>query len=98
MGTELNQTLFLALFMLNNVEGQQDATPEGVAHWLHLSLTVSTGIAAVGLLLYVSNRQIEKRGDRFRSLIENDTDLILAFGADGRVAYHSPSYYPLLGY
>ena len=51
--------------MLNNVECQQDATPEGVAHWLHLSLTVSTGIAAVSLLLHVWNRQIEKRGDRF---------------------------------
>ena len=84
--------------MLNNVEGQQDATPEGVARWLHLSLTVSTGIAAVGLLLYMWNRQIEKRGDRFRSLIEYGTDLFLAFGADGRVVYHSPSHYPLLGY
>ena len=44
------------------------------------------------------NRQIEKRGDRFRSLIEYGTDLILAFDADGRVVYHSPSHYPLLGY
>jgi PAS domain S-box-containing protein len=44
------------------------------------------------------NRQIEKRGDRFRSLIEYGTDLFLAFGADGRVVYHSPSHYPLLGY
>jgi len=53
-----------------------------------LSLTVSTGIAAVGLLLYVWNRQIEKRGDSFRSLVEYGTELILAFGADGPVVYH----------
>ncbi len=55
-------------------------------------------IAAVGLLLHVWNRQVEKRGDRFRSLIEYSTDPILAFGADGCVVYHSPSHYPLLGY
>ena len=88
MGTELNQAFFSILFMLINVEGRQDSTPEGVAHWLHLSLTVATGIAAVGLLLYVWNRQIEKRGDSFRSLVEYGTDLILAFGADGPVVYH----------
>ena len=38
MGTELNQAFFSTLFMLINVEGRQDSTPEGVVHWLHLVL------------------------------------------------------------
>ena len=98
MGFKIIHALVLVPFLLSSVEGQQDASPEGAAHWLRLIVTVVACIAAVGLLLYVWNRQIEKRETRFRNLIENGTDLILAFGADGRVVYHSPSHYPVLGY
>ena len=98
MGTKLISALSMALLFLGNAAAQQDAAAEGATHWLRLLVTVAACIAAVGLLLYVWNRQIEKREDRFRNLIENGTDLILAFAADGRILYHSPSHLPVLGY
>ena len=76
-----------------------DAVNAGVSPLLErFAVTVVACTLAVLALLLIWNRQIRRREERFRSLIENGTDLILAFDRDGRIIYHSPSHETILGY
>ncbi len=50
------------------------------------------------ILLFVWNRQIRRREERFRGLTENGTDITLAVRGDGTIVYQSPSHGPILGY
>ncbi|MDM8536687.1 transporter substrate-binding domain-containing protein [Desulfobacterales bacterium HSG17] len=50
------------------------------------------------LIIFLWNRQIWRREERFRCLTENGTDLIQAFNQDGTIVYQSPSHAAILGY
>ncbi len=49
-------------------------------------------------LVFLRNRQIRQREERFRSLTEYGKDIILTFRPDGKIVYQSPTLTPVLGY
>lgn len=49
-------------------------------------------------IVYLWNRQIWRREERFRCLTEHGTDIIQAFKKDGTIIYQSPSHTAVLGY
>ncbi|MBF0528746.1 MAG: transporter substrate-binding domain-containing protein, partial [Deltaproteobacteria bacterium] len=63
-----------------------------------IALRVGVGVLAVFLLVYYWNRQLRRREERFRGLIERGSDIIQAFTPDGRIIYQSPSHTTKLGY
>jgi PAS domain S-box-containing protein len=55
-------------------------------------------VALTGLLLVGIDRARRSGEQRFRALIENATDLVGVFAADGTISYYSPSSERILGY
>jgi PAS domain S-box-containing protein len=55
-------------------------------------------VLAVFALIFFWHIQIRRREERFRGLTEHGTDIIQAFGKDGKIIYQSPSHTRILGY
>jgi PAS domain S-box-containing protein len=72
------------------------------ASHMHASITESLRLRCENLALIQNlseaKEQAEHREARFRSLIENASDLITIINADGAMSYNSPSLERLLGY
>jgi len=91
--------LFCALLYGGTAHAQDVRYPFEDPEWVYEALlTAGICAAAILVLVFVWNRQIQKREERFGNLIEHGTDLILAFEEDGKVVYHSPSHWAILGY
>ncbi len=91
--------LFLALWCGGMAHAEDARYPFEDPEWVYQALlTAGACAAAILVLVMVWNRQIQKREERFGNLIEHGTDLIVAFGEDGQIVYHSPSHWTILGY
>ncbi len=89
-----------------DMEWQVEA-PDGICYWFEFSFTpvfidgCVTGVCMS--ILDITNRrlaveQLAKSEERFRTLIERSTDMIVLINSDGVVQYHSPSVSSVLGY
>lgn len=72
----------------------------GINRTVALKLAFQVGGAAVlfMIVIFLWNRQLRFREERFRGLTENGMDITQAISPDGVIVYQSPSHAALLGY
>jgi PAS domain S-box-containing protein len=72
-------------------------SPAGL-EFLEVSVRMLMLVSTVGFLTFLNRRGLQRSEDRFRALIEKSTDLIVVIGADGQIAFWSPSAAESLGW
>jgi PAS domain-containing protein len=71
----------------------------GIASLMLLTLTVLASVVSQRLATETTKAEALQMSEaRFRSLVQNASDVIQVVAADGTISYISPSVKPILGY
>jgi len=106
-GTEAAATILRerdvpVLFLSSHMEKDVVERTERITNYGYVvknsSFTVLDASIKMAFKLFESNRAVRATEERFRHILENSLEAVTLIGADGRVAYESPSVARITGY
>jgi len=90
---------FLAAYLTPLLVGHRPAWEvSSVLYAAPVCILVAEALSWTGDRLEATQREVQRREERFRSLVQNSTDVVAVLDADRRITYISPSVEAVLGW